>query len=425
LADTAPRNSPENNHDGWLLRVVWSPDNSAIHEVVRLSEPSHRVDRAHSRGAPVFVVNDPAISKGCVVLQPSANGVELIDSGSRNPVRVSQAATRRQQLRPNDVVRVGDTVLVLEADHPARHVTVEAPEGSDCVDRLRSDLFLVQSTEAHRILAEAMLMAGDHGMLAVRADVVGDALALAHWLAGGPETPVLYTSGDPATVAKQVANALPTSVIALQIVSPPGESTLPVLDAIRARQRTGSTASVLHILPLAASRNGTTESHRDASFAYDYEIELTPLCQRRADIGRAFVDTARTEASAVALNAGFVERAVAWSWSGGIQDLRTQLARLRRVLRAGRAPESIRWPFDVAAPRASVPMNFAGVRAMTPDAFAEIFEAHGGNLAHVATALGVSRTWLYKALPDIGVDIHGLRARLSDGDSTGHRTKAV
>jgi hypothetical protein len=410
VVDTEPRNSSERSHDGWLLRVIWSPDTTAINEVVRLTDSAHRIDRAHSRGAPVLVVQDPAISKGCVTVQPAPGGLEVIDNGSRNPVRVNQEVVRRQQLRANDVLRVGDTVFVTELDHPARQVAVEAPEGDDRIKRLRTDLFLVQSTEAWRVILEALLLGDDLGTIGVAVAVPGDAVALAEWLAGGPESTVTFISGDPGTYGRQLQSVSPSTWIAIDCSAPLGEHELTVHDAIRARRRAGSEEPVVFALPWSDDTE-QADSRGRSLVSFDYAMELVPLHQRRVDIGAAIVETARSEGRVEALDAGFLERAITWSWTGGIVELRTQLSRIRRLFRSGRALDGARWPFDSSIARPSGPMNASGVRAMAPEAFAEVFAQHGGNLAHVAAALGVSRTWLYKALPDIGIDIHGLRTR--------------
>jgi hypothetical protein len=76
-----------------------------------------------------LVLNDPKCSRRHAVIEDSADGITIRDSGSANGVLVNGKKTERSRLREGDVVKLGDVVVTVLADAAAGTVVVEDFEG--------------------------------------------------------------------------------------------------------------------------------------------------------------------------------------------------------------------------------------------------------------------------------------------------------
>jgi len=76
-----------------------------------------------------LVLNDPKCSRRHAVIEESADGMTIRDSGSANGVLVNGKKAERSRLREGDLVKLGDVVVTVLADAGAGTVVVEDFEG--------------------------------------------------------------------------------------------------------------------------------------------------------------------------------------------------------------------------------------------------------------------------------------------------------
>ncbi len=97
---------------GWRLHVLCSPDPNWRGQVVDLLPGATTMGRQDAD----WVFADPALSRRHARVQTAEDGVWLVDEGSRNGTFVAGQRTQHAQLGDGAVLRLGGSVLVLEAD---------------------------------------------------------------------------------------------------------------------------------------------------------------------------------------------------------------------------------------------------------------------------------------------------------------------
>ena len=130
------------------LRVLLSPDESAMHRVRRLPLGSLALGRAASNdGHTMWTIDDPMSSRvhASVAWDAERARFMLHDEGSRNGTQLNGSDIEREVLRAGDVLRVGDTVLSVEELDPRLEAQWRPPEGC---------LLFGRSVELQRIVKE-------------------------------------------------------------------------------------------------------------------------------------------------------------------------------------------------------------------------------------------------------------------------------
>lgn len=129
----------------WRAHFVCSPDPRWQGHVLELRAGCTQFGREH-RGAGDVLIHDPSLSRSHAELQVGDQDVVVRDLTSRNGSFVNGVRASEQAVGHGDVVRLGETVLVLERDHrSALHVeppTATVPGRSEQARRIRADLAL-------------------------------------------------------------------------------------------------------------------------------------------------------------------------------------------------------------------------------------------------------------------------------------------
>jgi pSer/pThr/pTyr-binding forkhead associated (FHA) protein len=95
---------------GARLRVTQGPDAGDVFELDR--EGEYRIGRSAECEIPI--ANDMAASRLHALLRVTKDGCQVLDQGSGNGIFVNAARVQESALLPNDLLRVGENILVLE-----------------------------------------------------------------------------------------------------------------------------------------------------------------------------------------------------------------------------------------------------------------------------------------------------------------------
>ncbi|MSP93527.1 MAG: FHA domain-containing protein [Myxococcales bacterium] len=112
----------------WCLHVLAAPDAKLRRAIIELSEGQTVLGRRPGAAGLTLQIDDPALSRGQVALsvKPGAATVTAQDLDSRNGTWVDGQRVPTADLMPGAVLRVGDTVLVLERND-RRHAAHALP----------------------------------------------------------------------------------------------------------------------------------------------------------------------------------------------------------------------------------------------------------------------------------------------------------
>lgn len=437
------------------LRVVHSPDAAAVGRTFDL-DAAHTLGRQGPSG-----FADARMSREHARLLPRRGlaPAELEDLESNNGTWVNGATVTRTPLRPNDVVAIGETLLVVDQESYDDRLPVAderaagpAPQldgllgASYVAERLRRSLLTVAASRGPVLLfgetgtgkevaaralherggrsgpwvalncaaipgevAEAELFGHKKGAFTgALADRVG-AFASAH---GGTLFLDEVAELSPAMQAKLLR------ALELSEIMPVGSSTAEPVD-VRV------VAATLH-----APESGKLRADLHARLA-EWELVLPPLVERRADILLIFDHFS----GGVRRTPELSEALLTYSWPQNVRELRNLARRVASLVGAGgvadlsHAPAAIRQRMDErfgeggaslsrdsgapmardsAPPRTSRPVDPESVgpgRAALDGALRET----RGNLTLVAEKFGVHRQQLYRWLSRLGLDADDYR----------------
>ncbi|MBT9556138.1 MAG: sigma 54-interacting transcriptional regulator [Myxococcales bacterium] len=111
---------PEYAREGLVLRVVASPDARALTQVLRLNaseRPGKGTEKDIGRDEHCdLTLHEGRVSRRHALVQIAGPGglARLTDAGSKNGLRVNGNPTQAYVLRSGDVVRIGDSILVVD-----------------------------------------------------------------------------------------------------------------------------------------------------------------------------------------------------------------------------------------------------------------------------------------------------------------------
>ena len=161
----------------WLLSVVHGPDGCVSKHYV-LSDPFVRLDR-HRHAQPTIQLDDSAVSTGTVHLELEEDGCYcIVDEGSRNGIRINGVHVDEARLEPQDVIRVGDSLLVIDRTDPTRRGSRRRAD-----DNLLASLCMFESTARFVFESETNFFDDAHESIAIVADGFTESRQIAAWLA--------------------------------------------------------------------------------------------------------------------------------------------------------------------------------------------------------------------------------------------------
>lgn len=393
---------------GWTLSLVHSPEPERRTRTLRLEDPVIHVQRTDDGRGSSLILRDAAASQDCVRLSRSDDGSwELLDRGSRNPVRVNGQARRRIRLEANDVLRIGDSLLIVDRDapDPARRMD---PLRRARVRELREALTLHESASTTLFVLEASLLGLEQGMVLLWSPHAFESLQCGRWIAEGWDLPLTSIYGADESAAQRIGDLPANEALILDRLDFVAPEQLGAVESALHRRMSGLT-STLNILTLPADMRRDVPPHfeRLLSRIGHFELAIPPLRRRRRDVMGALTTLRSTEGRPARLAPNTLEHLVNYDWPGELAELRRVLRRLQGLLDQGHVITPALLPLEM---RESVRISAEhGGMELNETNLAEAFREHEGNMTAIADSFGYSRTYFYRLLRQLKIDVRSLR----------------
>lgn len=397
---------------GWDIEVLYSPHGEQVGERRTLLSGRLVVSRVGSADPRALELADASISRDSVHFELAADGIRLVDRGSRNPVTIDGLAFEgARSVAPGSLVRLGNTLLGVWPRLLARPLDLLQGDPTPvqrAMVAVRDVLRLGSSPEGQHALYDIALIEPAHRVLVVEGDP-GDVLVLAQWLAqqrGLQLTMQMPTSPTDAASILTVDRAAFVDLSAC----PPGRDRL-ILAALGRRAEAVPQSLVVCALRPPASAHATEVASAGDVRRYlhtlcDATFTLPALPQRRLDVAHELGRVLARRRSRHSESATFIEDAVRYPWIGGVGELNRVIERLQRLVERDEPLDGPAWPFTSRrneTPRAE---------NVTAEGFASTFARAAGNMTEVARELGVSRTFAYRVAERLGLDLEVLRGQI-------------
>ena len=416
------------------LSVEHSPDEAARGQAFPL-ERDLRIGR--DRGCDVALCGDPGVSRAHAELRRDGRSFVVVDGDSRRGTHVNGHRVREAEVLDGDVVRVGDTVmLVLEVPvdrpgGPGPLPPVELEPGSGIVGRSAGLRGVVDRLRRSGPTELCVLVTGEPG---VGKELIARQL---HRLSGrrGPFVPVncaslrpelacselfghtrgafsgadsehqgLFREAAEGTLLFDEVAELPASVQAQLLRTIETGEVRPVGASRTFQVRTRVVVATNRDLEQAAAAG---EFRRDllARLA-QWQIRVPPLRQRKADILpllRHYLD--RFGGEDRELTPDLVEAVCVYDWPNNVRELVLAARRLTMTAREAPALEVEDLPSMVGISAEPPPAVGAPARP-TAEELDELLRRHRGNVTDVARGLGCHRVQVHR-----WIRRHGLEPR--------------
>lgn len=402
---TVRRDSKESARQ-WVLSIVQTPC-AVGPRSMKVEEPSVPIVRGRNAGMGAIGIGDPAVSaEGARLRLGKDLRYELVDEGVLNAIRVNGERVRgATRLADNDVIRIGDTLIVFERYDPARQQASLAKGGSPLLEGLG----MYDSTAASCLFVDTCLFDPELALVAVRVDGFTEARLMAEWLGRAWGRPVVrLDAADPAT-----SDALATADPAAAVI-------VDRLDALEPAEQ-GRVVTAIEDLVRAPGRRAVAFTYADAGprslirrlldELVDVAIEVPGLAQRRADILPALASYLDrfTGGAEVDIPPICAEKMLCYGWPGGIGELKRVARRIAKRLAEAGVVDRLSLPAEIRA--VEVDPDTRHQNDLTQESFEEVFVDHGGNLTEIADHYGYARTYLYRILRQKGIDLKALRRK--------------
>jgi DNA-binding NtrC family response regulator len=385
-----------------------------------------------------LVLRDPAVSRYHVELRAAADGIAVVDLGSRNGTWVSGIRVERATVPPGTRLRIGDTTLALD-DAGAKIAPPPGVDDAPSVPELVGDSDAIR--EVARLIGKLAHVDSSvliHGETGCGKEVVARALHEAS-PRRGHELVVVDCGSMPATLIASIlfghekgaftgadqrrAGAFERANGGTILLDEIGELPLEVQPTLlgvlerRAFTRVGGAQQItVDVRVLAATHRDLRAEVNTGRFRADLyyrlavaKIGIPPLRDRPEDIeplARHFVQRLTGQADLGAL-AGALPALQAHPWSGNVRELRNVVEAaivMGEIDLPGAAPASpisTRSEGPVAAYRDA---RAAAIQRFEADYLRDLIDRSGGNASEAARVARMDRPYLLTLLRK-----HGLR----------------
>lgn len=411
------------------LSVEHSPDGAARGRLVPL-ERDLRIGR--DRDCDLALRGDPGVSRAHAELRRDGQTLVVVDSGSRGGTYVNGHRVRKAELGDGDVVRVGDTVmLVLEAPSgdPGPLPPVELDPGSGIVGRSAGLRGVVDRLRRCGPTELCVLVTGEPG---VGKELVARHL---HRLSGrrGPFVPVNCASLRPELACSELFGhargafsgadsehqglfheAAEGTLLFDEVAELPASVQAQLLRTIETgevRPVGASRTFQVRTRVLAATNRDLEQAAAAGEFRRDllarlaqWQIRVPPLRQRKADILpllRHFLD--RFGGQDRALTPDLVEAVCVYDWPNNVRELMLAARRLTMAARETPALEVEDLPSMVGIAAEPPPAVGAPARP-TAEELDALLRRHRGNVTDVARGLGCHRVQVHRWIRRHGLE---------------------
>jgi len=425
----------------WAVRIVASHDRDRLDRLVGIDDSGLPIGRAVDDDEGLGL-DDPTLSRRHATIETLDGTLQIIDLGSANGVKINGVKTLRTVLVPGDVIRLGDTVmLVCRGERAVQPVGGDnglagrSPAIAKVRDALRrvapSDLSVVVTGETgtgKEVVANALhVQSGRSGtFIAVNCPALPGTLvestlfghrkgAFTH---ATSDQPGAFVQADGGTLFLDEIGDMPVQLQPKLLRALESGEVTPVGSALG--RRVDSRVVVATNVQLAqALEDGTFRQDLYARLA-GVRIELVPLRNRKDDIPLLFSRFLPADLRHVPMSPDFAERVLLWRWPRNVRELR-KLAERLAVLHA----DAELWTEDMLEPEMRVPRPAARLLAggsdrpiLAPEATAagdgsdvdepsrkgpptkdeliELLDQFSGNVSKVARHVGRSRKQVYR-----------------------------
>ncbi|MBM4343320.1 MAG: sigma 54-interacting transcriptional regulator [Deltaproteobacteria bacterium] len=436
-----PKVPPGSSSMVWRLHVVKCPDPAHAGRVVRMPMAPWTVGRK----AAGLQLDDPALSRDQLLVHPDLSGVWLRDLDSRNGTWAGGQPVRQARLGDGAVVRLGGTVLVLEADAGTAlqyaDPTPNLPGRTERARLTRFDVALAAEQPLHVLLVGETGTGKEHAAAEIHRLSRRTGPIVRMNVAAVPSE--LFESelfghvagaftGATAARMGRVREANHGTLVLDEIGDLPAHlqpKLLRVLEENLVRP-VGGSADLRVDVRFVASTNADLETLvREGRFRRDLlarlrsnTVHLTPLRDRRADVLEfadvvlPLVDGRPPKMWADRLTTEAAEAVLLHNWLDNLRSLRGALSRARAL--AGRDPVGLEHlPDDlirkVAVARPEATLTPTEARRPPPAHLRDALRRHHGRVEALAHEFGVHRRQVYRWLTYAGIgadEIEGFRA---------------
>ena len=406
-----------------VLFVATSPDAGLGAPGQRLAVKDGLLLGRDPDGPGAVAVDDPRVSREHlrVVWDPAARSFRALDCDSTNGLHLNGHHARSALLANGDVLRIGDTLLVVVADDRMRGVQQDIDRAARTAVTV---LFMGETGTGKEVLARRLhAMSGRTGeFVAVNCAALPRELAAAELFghargafSGARQAREgLFAAAHGGTILlDEIGDVAPEVQVAL----------LRVLDERRVRPLGSNTDVAVDVRIVGATNRDLRSAVAEGTFRADLYarlaqlvVQLPPLRARRHEIAalfRSFLAEAR--AAPVEVPVDTMEALLVFDWPLNVRELRSlaqawaataapaadldfeSLARLRPELGAAlnRAREQPLEPVEAGL----TPAELASRR----EELVAALDGAGGNITEAALRLGRPRSWVYRWLRTLDI----------------------
>jgi transcriptional regulator with GAF, ATPase, and Fis domain len=397
---------------------------------------------------------DTRLSREHACIECTADGVQIVDLGSRNGTFVNFRTVTRESLQAGDVVRVGDHLLLYQELDALQARSLLGADGANALLRGSSPQICVLRDRLH-ILAQVrspVLILGETG---VGKDVVARMLhqltcrAQGHAHEEKPFVPVncAALSGELAEgeLFGHVKGAYTGAVNARPglmreadggtlFLDELGEMALPLqakvlraLETLEIRPVGADRGARVDLRVIAATNRDLQQGMADGAFRTDlfarlmtYVVRIPPLRERRDDVLSLFSHFVESELGRnLPMTADVAHAFVCYRWPMNVRELRQLAVRFALELRErpsillGDLPaamlndSSLSPSAPVVEPLHPALLEIPRDRAPDDQEFRTVFSALGGNVTQVAAFFRKDRRQIYRWCARFGVAFDG------------------
>jgi len=408
--ETSLRLTPEWS-SSWMLRVVDGPNLAPGTSLVYpLRGNEIRIVRGTARATDGQVaIDDPCVSARRVRLYRSADGYTLADAGSTNVVRLNGRAVTEALLKPNDVIRLGNTLIVVDDDDPDQG-GAPVSFGPRSPVALCEQLHAVESSSATRLRLDVAAIAEVFRCGIVWTSGIVESQRFSMWFGHYRRAEVLSLDALDAETPRAIAEASPNAVVVidgLEHVS--GAHANGLWHSIEQRKNADIAGSVIALIHQSHREEQSRFVRQLRDLCADFEVVIPSLANRRADILAALRrEIATMTIDSVHIPTDIAEALVCHDWPDGLGEL-TRFA--KRVFGSLTSSKTLGPEF---VPRAWLEAIEVQDLQATPKIelaeFTRVFAQNRGKINKIANEFGYSRTYFYQVLERDGIDLAKVRA---------------
>jgi len=419
LADDGPegeRRSPVS------LRVVYSPDEAAVGKTVEFAgAKTVLIGREVSSG---LQINDARVSKLHARLIATEDHLSFADAGSSNGTFLNGAIEARGRLHHSDVLRVGDTILVLEP-RELRSETLSARVDEAALSDL-SVLVLGETGTGKELLARRIHEASGRTGAFVPLNcatlpkdlVTAELFGHAKGAFSGADTarPGLFRAADSGTLFLDEIGDLPVET---------QPALLRALEERKVRPVGTDHEIAVDVRVVAATHVDLDGAVAERRFRTDLlgrlahvVLRVPPLRARRWEI----LSLAREFGPSLRLSPNAAEGLLLWQFPRNVRELRAIIESVALFVKeepvvhlsdiSERIPDAARIVQARKKASASPPRPTGKpLPAKRRDEVERLLAEHQGNVTAVARELGKPRAQVYRWLLSLGIDVESFRPK--------------